>query len=88
MTRTELAEFKILRIKHLKHGIGAIADIERYLYLLSAVRGFISALPTTERYVMELLYIHGHNPVYVGIVLHYSDSQVRRIRRRALDRLE
>ena len=89
MTKAILAEFRTLRLRHLKYGIGKIDDIEGYRRMTAEVREFIDSLPDIgQRRVMELLYIHGRGSTYAGIVLNYSESQVRRIRRKVLDRLE
>lgn len=89
MEKAILSEFRTLRLRHLKYGIGEIDDIERYKRMTAEVWEFIDSLSDiSERRVMELLYIHGRGSTYAGIVLHYSESQVRRIRRRVLNRLE
>lgn len=84
-----LSEFRTLRLRHLKYGIEKIDDIESYRRMTAEVSEFIASLSSSrERRVMELLYIHGRGSAYAGIVLNYSESQVRRIRRRVLNRLE
>ena len=89
MTRAVLAEFRTLRLRHLKYGIGKIGDIERYRNLQRDVQEFILSLPSeSQRLVMEAMYIHGRSASSAALMLYYSESQVRRIRRMVLDGLE
>ena len=87
ISKAELKELRELRSNHLIRGIGAIKDIERYRDLLHRATDFIKTLPKNEAIVIEALYIHGQSSICVGMILNYSDRQIRRIRKRVLDRI-
>ncbi len=88
ITKIELNELCELRSNHLRRGIGAIKDIDRYGDLLRRASEFILKLPTEEAIVMEALYLHGRSVIWVSMSLHYSDRQIRRIRKRVLDKMK
>lgn len=88
ITRNELQELRELREHHLTYGIGAIRDVQRYRDLMKRASEFILTLPGEEESVMECLFLHGKSVIWTSMALHYSERQIRRIRKRVLDRLK
>ena len=89
MTKAILAEFRTLRGRHLKYGIGKIEDLAGYFVMVSDVQRFIESLENdAERVVMAEMYLHCRSASAAGMRLHYDESHIRRIRARVLARLE
>lgn len=88
ITRSELIELRELREHHLTYGIGAIRDPQRYKDLMKRASGFIQTLSGQEKTVMECLFLHGKSVIWTSMAIHYSERQIRRIRKKVLDRLE
>lgn len=89
MTKAYLADFRTLRGRHLKYGIGKIGDRGRYLAMVSEVQAFVDSLENdAERAVMAEMYLHCRSASAAGMRLHYDESHIRRIRARVLARLE
>lgn len=86
ITVGELNEFRRLRQQHIVHGIGTVKDRARYRELMYRTDDFIKTLPLRERQVMSLLYLQGKSVVYVSLALHYSDRQIRRIKKKSLEK--
>lgn len=88
ITRSELIELRRLREHHLTYGIGAICDPQRYKDLMKRASDFIQTLSGQEKTVMECLFLHGKSVIWTSVAIHYSERQIRRIRKKVLDRLE
>jgi hypothetical protein len=88
ISKNELIELRELRERHLTYGIGAIRDVQRYRDLMRRASEFILSLPREEESVMECLFLHGKSVIWTSFALHYSERQIRRIRKKVLDTME
>lgn len=67
--------------------IKAVRD--SYICLVEAIERAVGGLQDpTEQMVLRLRYIKGYSWTRIRFEVHYSESQVKRIHRRALKRLE
>lgn len=88
INRAEFNELRELRLRHLRYGIGSIENKERYLDLIHRAGEYIKTLTGDERKVIEFIYIQGRSEVWTSMYLYFSDRHVRRIRKKALDKLD
>lgn len=62
---------------------------DSYACMVAAIEKAITMLPDpTEQQLLHLRYIKGYSLTRICFELHYSESQVKRIHRRALKRLD
>lgn len=88
LTNERLRRYRMLRTRHLQHGIRNIRRYAaEYAELDAEVRSSIESLPDQEMNVMQMYYCEGMSCIAIGIRMHYSDGHVRRIKRRAIARL-
>lgn len=93
MTKEQLKNYRHFKdlLKHIDRGVygtdpGAREWCARQV---AAVEKAIESVPDpAEQLLLRLRYMEGQSWVKIGFALHYGESQVKRIHRRALRRLE
>lgn len=90
MTKTLIEEFRRMRRRKLRYGRRAFSpdEWERYNRIDAAVHAWHITLDKPEREIVYWYYIKAYGCEAVGFHAHYSERQVRRIRRRILAALD
>lgn len=88
ITQARLRRYRLLRRRHLQYGIRNVRRYAaEYNELGEEVWDYIACLPAREALVMRLYYVDGMSCIAIGMLMHYSEGHVRRIKRRCIREL-